>query len=491
MAAPERMVSLSELAAKHLSRGEDLECSTPASTGTLFLGLPQSSRALPLLLPPTPTVSGFCRGCPQAAIIQRSPGVDAHVRPKITSFKGFLLIQDHLDHSATTFKDLISVRTETMAAPERTLSLSEMAAQHLTKNKELRSSIAAIITPVNSGGTDTFLGLQDLSKALAPLLSPTASPSVFSLSCPQALISQNSPGVDADVRPKVTSPKGFPSLPELLQDHSHHRSTAFKPLTSAQPDAITEKMLSMSELLKQHLSMDIDLQSPATTLIFSETTSASPSSLGTALCLSASPKRSRKHQSESKVRAGSPPRCPSLTPAMFHLPPIRGESSDTPNGAISAAAAKQQKTQERKLKREDVLVLWPGQIEVVLRNTFYQVLYHPLPKFTNPDPQRPPIVPFQFDTPSPDDIALERKLKPYTWKKKSYRISRRLNQTWVIDISISFFLTGILRDYRLTSHFSIFEQVFSSLMPTKQALILTWLWFSKSSHQDCKHFEPY
>lgn len=317
-----------------------------------------------------------------------------------------------------------------MAAPERKVSLSEIAAQHLTKDKDLRSSVPAIITPVNSGGTDTlFLGLQDLSKALAPLLSPTSSPPpVFSLSSPQALISQYSPGVDADVRPKVTSLKGFPSLPELLQDHSNHRSPAFKPLTFAQPEAIAEKRMSMSELVEQHLSMDIDLQSPETTLIFSKTTSASPSSLGTALCLSSSSKRSRKHQSESKVRAGTPPRCPSLTPAMFYLPLIWGDSSDTPNGVISAAASKQQKTQERKLKKKDVLVLWPGQIEVVKTNTFYQVLYHPLPKFTNPDPQRPPIVPFKFDTPSPDDIALERRLKPYTRKKKSYRIDRRLNQ---------------------------------------------------------------
>lgn len=84
---------------------------------------------------------------------------------------------------------------------------------------------------------------------------------------------------------------------------------------------------------------------------------------------------------------------------MFYLPLIWGDSSDTPNGVISAAASKQQKTQERKLKKKDVLVLWPGQIEVV-----------------------------KFDTPSPDDIALERRLKPYTRKQKSYRIDRRLNQ---------------------------------------------------------------
>lgn len=72
------------------------------------------------------------------------------------------LMQGHLEHSAPAFKPLTSVRTETMAA---TLSLSEMAAQHLTKNKDLRSSIAAIITPLKSGGTDTlFLGLQDLSR---------------------------------------------------------------------------------------------------------------------------------------------------------------------------------------------------------------------------------------------------------------------------------------------------------------------------------------
>lgn len=428
MAAPERTVSLSELAAQHLSRNKDLRSSTPASSDTLLLGLLQSSRALPLLLPPTPTASGFCLSCPQTAIIQHSPGVDADVRPKMTAFKGFFpslgeLFQDHLDHSSTTFKSLTSVRTETMAAPDRTASLSGIAAQHLTKDKDLTCSVPAIIRPVNSGGRDTlFLGLQDLSKALAPLLSPTSSPPVFSLSSPHALISQYSPGVDADIRPKVTSLKGFPSLPESLQDHSNHRFTAYKPLTSAQPEAIADKRMS------QHLSMDIDLQRPATTLIFSETTSASPSSLGTSFCLSSSLKRSRQHQSESKVRAGTPPRCPSLTPAMFYLPPIQGDSPDTPNGAISAAVSKQQKTQERKLKKEDVLVLWPGQIEVVKTNTFYQVLYHPLPKFTNRDPQRPLIVPFKFDTPSPDDIALERRQKPYTRKKKSYCINRRLNQ---------------------------------------------------------------
>lgn len=419
MAAPERTVSLSELAAQHLSRGNDLGCSTPASADSLFLGLLQSSRDPSLLFPPTPTASGFCLSCPQAAIIQNLPLVDADVRPKMNTFKGFFpslgeLIQDHLDNSSTPFKPLISLRTEIMAAQERMSSLSEIAAQHFTQDKDLSSSIPAIITPENSGGTDTsFLGLEDLSKALASLLSFTSSPPVCSLSSPQALISHYSPGADADI----------PFLPELLQDHSNHRSTAFKPLTSAWPEGIVQKR--MSKLAE---SMDIDLQSPETTLIFSETTSASPSSVGTALCLSSSSsKRSRMHQPEFRVRAGTPPRCPSLTPAIFYLPRIWEDSSDTPNAAISAAASKQQKTQKRKLKKEDVLVLWPGQIEVVKTNTFYQVLYHQLPKFTNPDP-RPPIVPFKFDTPSPDDIALERRLKPYTRKKKSSRIKRRLNR---------------------------------------------------------------
>lgn len=161
----------------------------------------------------------------------------------------------------------------------------------------------------------------DLSQALAPLLSPPSSPPVFSLSSPQALISQYSPGVDADISPKVASLKGFPSLLKLLKDHSNHRSSVFKPLNSAQTEAMAEKRTSTSEFVEQHLSMGIDLQSLATTLIFSETTSVSPSRLGTALCLSSLPKRSRKHHSESKVRAGTPPRCPSLTPAMFYLPP--------------------------------------------------------------------------------------------------------------------------------------------------------------------------
>lgn len=105
-------------------------------------------------------------------------------------------------------------------------------------------------------------------------------------------------------------------------------------------------------------SMDTDLQSPAATPICSQTTSASLSSLGTAFCLSSSPKRSNNDQSGSKVRAGTPPRCPSLTPAMFSLPPMRGDCSNTTNGAINAAAFKQQKTQERKRKKEDVLVLF-------------------------------------------------------------------------------------------------------------------------------------
>lgn len=79
MVAPERTVSLSTLAAQHLSRGKDLGCSPPASTDTWFLGLPQSSRALPLLVPSTPSASGFCFSCPQAAVIQHSTGVDADI----------------------------------------------------------------------------------------------------------------------------------------------------------------------------------------------------------------------------------------------------------------------------------------------------------------------------------------------------------------------------------------------------------------------------
>lgn len=318
----------------------------------------------------------------------------------MTTFKGLIpslgkLIQDHSDHNSTAFKPLTSITTETMAAPERTVSLSEIAAQHLPKDKDLRAPIPAINTPVNSGDTDT--SFWDLRQALAPLLPPTSTPPVFRLSCPQALISQNSPSV-------------------------------FKPLTSAQAEAIAEKRASTSELVEQHLSMDMDLQSLPTTLIFSEAASASPSRLGTALCLSSLPKKSRKHHSESKVRAGTPPRCPSLTSAMFYLPSLRRHSADTLHGMISAAASKQQKTQEGKIKKEGVLVLWPAQIQVVKTKTFYHVFYHPLPKFTNPDPQRPRILPFKFDAPSPDDMALERRLKPYTEKMKSYRIDRRLNQ---------------------------------------------------------------
>lgn len=128
------------------------------------------------------------------------------------------LIQCHSDHNSTAFKPLTSITTETMAAPERTVYLSEIAAQHLTTDKDLRASIPVINTPVNSGGTDT--SFWDLRQALVPLLPPTSTPPVFRLSCPQALISQNSPSV-------------------------------FKPLTSAQAEAIAENRASTSELVEQ------------------------------------------------------------------------------------------------------------------------------------------------------------------------------------------------------------------------------------------------
>lgn len=437
MTAPGIMVSLSELAAHHLSRNKDLGCSKPVSPGRvdiLFSRLRQSSRALPLLLHTTPTAPGFSLSC-EANVIQQTPGIDADVQPKVTSLKRLPslaeLIQDRSKmNNAATFNPLTSVKTET----GRRLSLSEYAAHHISKDS---SSRPEIITSENSGGTyDSFLELQDLRRALPPFLSPTSTPPGFSLHCPQATISQRSSGLNADVHPKVSSLKGFLSLGELLQDNSGHSSTGFNPLTFAKTDTITESMLSLclthphcsTEPVEQHRSMDIDLQSesnesPANTQTVSATTSASPSSLGAALCLPSLPRRSRKHQSKPGIRAEPPPRCPTLTPAMFYLPPIRGDSSDTSNGA---PAAKQQEQQERALKNEDVLVLWPGQIEVVKTNTFYQVLYHPLPKFKKADPQRPPIVPFKFDTPSPDDIALARRMTPYTREEKPHRANRRL-----------------------------------------------------------------
>lgn len=230
---------------------------------TWFLGLPQSSRALPLLVPSTPSASSFCLSCPQAAVIQHSTGVDADIRPKMTTFKGLIpslgeLIQGHSYHKSTAFKPLTSITTETMAAPERMVYVSEITAQHLAKDKDLRASIPVINTPVSSGGTDT--SFWDLREALVPLLPPTSTPPVFRLICPQVLISQNSPSV-------------------------------FKPSTFAQAEAIAEKRASTSELVEQHLSMDMDLQSLPTTPIFSETTSASPSRLGTALCLSSLAKK--------------------------------------------------------------------------------------------------------------------------------------------------------------------------------------------------------
>lgn len=406
MAEPERTYSLSELVVRHLSRNKELPSSTPASAGGIdsFLGLQQSSRGLPLR--PAPSAPGFCLSHHQAPISQHSFGTDADVRPNLTTLKGFpslsVLIQGHSNPSPAAFRPLTSVKTETLAVPETTASLAEIAAHHLSKDNDLRS-----FKTVSSGGTDTlYSGLQDHSRALPPLLSLSCPG--CSLRSPQATISQQLPGINVDVPP------------ELFQDHSNSSSSVIKPLTSVKATTVVENMASLSELV-EHLSMDTDLQperdeSLANSLIFSETTEVLPSSLGTALSLSSSTKGSRK------VRTETPPRCPTLTPAIFYLPPIRGESSDASDGA---AVSGQQKKHNMKLKKEDFLVLWPGQIEVVKTNTFYHVLYHPLPKFQNADPQRPPIVPFQFDTPSPDDIALEKGLKPHNWKTSS-RISRRL-----------------------------------------------------------------
>lgn len=401
MAEPERTCSPSELVVQHRNRNKELPSSTAASAAGIasFLGLQQSSRGLPLR--PAPSAPGDH----QAPISQHSRGTDADVRPNLTTLKGFPslseLIQGHLNHSPCAFRPLTSVKTETLAVPETTASLAEIAAQHLSKENDLRSFKTA-----NSGGTDTlYLGLQDLSSALPPLLS--LSRPECSLSSPQATISQHPPGVNVD------------APPELFQDHSNSCSSGIEPQASVKATTVVENMASLSELV-EHLSMNTDHQSEsdeslANSLIFSETTEVSPSSLGTALSLSSSSKGSRK------VTAETPPRCPTLTPAVFYLPPIRGESSDASDGA---AVSGQQKKHEMELKKEDFLVLWPGQIEVVKTNTFYRVLYHPLPKFQKADPQRPPIVPFKFDTPSPDDIALEKRLKPHNWKTSS-RISRR------------------------------------------------------------------
>lgn len=409
MAEPERTCSLSELVVQHLSRNNELPSSTPASAGGIdsLLGLQQSSRGLPLC--PAPPAPGFCLSHHQAPISQHPRGTDA--------LKGFPSlsesIQGHSNHSPTALSPLTSVKTETLAVPETMVSLAEIAAQHLGKNNNLRS-----FKTVSSGGTDTlYLGLQDHSNALSPHLSPSRPE--CSLTSPQATISQQPSGVNVD------------DPPELFQDHSNFTSSVIKPLTSVKATTVAEHMASLSELI-DHLSMGTDLLSESdkslvNSLIFSETIKVSPSSLGTALSLSSSSKGSRK------VRAGTPPRCGTLTPAFFYLPPIRGESS---NASDSAAVSGLQKKHEMELKKEDVLVLWPGQIEVVKTNTFYQVLYHPLPKFQKADPQRPPIVPFKFDTPSPDDIALEKGLKPFN-RRTSSRISCRLTvlkkaSSWVM-----------------------------------------------------------
>lgn len=131
-----RLQSLSEPAAQHLSRCKDLGCSSPASTDTLFLGLPQSSRALPLLLPSTPFAPSFCLSCPQAAIIQHSPGVDADIRAEMTTLKG------HFDHSSTAFKPLTSIRSPFLRLLHNILPR--------TKISELLCQRIHLITPNNT-----------------------------------------------------------------------------------------------------------------------------------------------------------------------------------------------------------------------------------------------------------------------------------------------------------------------------------------------------
>lgn len=158
-------------------------------------------------------------------------------------------IQGHSNYSPKAFSPLTSVKTETLAVPETTVSLAEIAAQHLSKDNDLRS-----FKTVHSGGTDTlYLGLQDQSSVLFSLLPP--SHPECSLSSPQATISQQPPGVNVDVPP------------ELFQDHSNSRSSVIKPLTSV-------NMVSLSEVV-EHLSMDTDLRSEsdenlANSPIFSE-----------------------------------------------------------------------------------------------------------------------------------------------------------------------------------------------------------------------------
>lgn len=288
MAEPEETCSLSELVVQHLSRNE-LPSSTPASAGGTdsFLGLQQSSRGLPLR--PAPSAPGFCLSHHQAPISQHSCVTDADVRLNLTTLKGFPSlsesIQGHSNHSPAALSPLTSVKTKTLAVPETMVSLAEIAAQHLSKDNDLRS-----FKTVSSGGTDTlYLGLQDHSSALPPLLSP--SHPECSLTSPQATISQQPPGVNVDVPP------------ELFQDHSNSSSSVIKPLTSVKATTAVENMASLPELI-EHLSMDTDLRSESdesfvNSLIFSETTEVSPSSLGTALSLSSLSKGSRKVRAET------------------------------------------------------------------------------------------------------------------------------------------------------------------------------------------------
>lgn len=122
------------------------------ATDTSSLGLQQRRRALPLC--PTPTAPGFCLSRHQATISQQSPEVDTDVRTKMTSLKGLPslseLIQNHSTHRSTGFHPPTSVMTESLAVPETTFSLSEITAQHLSKDKD------RYFEPVSSGGDRQF-----------------------------------------------------------------------------------------------------------------------------------------------------------------------------------------------------------------------------------------------------------------------------------------------------------------------------------------------
>lgn len=203
------------------------------------VGLQQRNRGLPLCS--TPSAPGFCLSHHQATISQHSSGTDTDVQPNRTTLKGFpslsKLIQGNSNHGSTALSPLTSVKTETLAVPETTVSLAEIAAQHLSKDKDLRS-----FKTVSSGG------LLDLSRALPPLLSP--SHLGFNLTSLQATISHQPPGANIDVPP------------ELFQDHSNPNSSVIKALTCAKATTVVESIVSFSELI-EHLSMDTDL-----TLIF-------------------------------------------------------------------------------------------------------------------------------------------------------------------------------------------------------------------------------